>query len=378
MENKQTNSTIKSRAAVAFAPNQPLQIVEIDVEMPRKGEVLIRNTHTGVCHTDAFTLSGSDPEGVFPVVLGHEGAGVVVAVGEGVSSVKPGDHVIPLYTAECGECEFCRSGKTNLCVSVRDTQGKGLMPDGTTRFSYQGQPIYHYMGCSTFSEYSVVAEVSLAKINPEANHEQVCLLGCGVTTGIGAVHNTAKVQEGDSVAVFGLGAIGLAVVQGARQAKAGRIIVIDTNPAKFELAKHFGATDCLNPNDYDKSIKDVLLDINKWGIDHTFECIGNVNVMRQALESAHRGWGQSIIIGVAGAGQEISTRPFQLVTGRVWKGTAFGGVKGRSELPKMVEDSMKGDIELEPFVTHTLTLDQINEAFDLMHEGKSIRAVIHY
>ncbi|HGO7542009.1 TPA: S-(hydroxymethyl)glutathione dehydrogenase/class III alcohol dehydrogenase [Neisseria meningitidis] len=369
---------MKSRAAVAFAPNQPLQIVEIDVEMPRKGEVLIRNTHTGVCHTDAFTLSGSDPEGVFPVVLGHEGAGVVVAVGEGVSSVKPGDHVIPLYTAECGECEFCCSGKTNLCVSVRDTQGKGLMPDGTTRFSYQGQPIYHYMGCSTFSEYSVVAEVSLAKINPEANHEQVCLLGCGVTTGIGAVHNTAKVQEGDSVAVFGLGAIGLAVVQGARQAKAGRIIAIDTNPSKFELAKQFGATDCLSPNDYDKPIKDVLLDINKWGIDHTFECIGNVNVMRQALESAHRGWGQSIIIGVAGAGQEISTRPFQLVTGRVWKGSAFGGVKGRSELPKMVEDSMKGDIELEPFVTHTMTLDQINKAFDLMHEGKSIRAVIHY
>lgn len=378
MEMKQTDSSIKSRAAVAFAPNQPLQIVEIDVEMPRKGEVLIRNTHTGVCHTDAFTLSGSDPEGVFPVVLGHEGAGVVVAVGEGVSSVKPGDHVIPLYTAECGECEFCCSGKTNLCVSVRDTQGKGLMPDGTTRFSYQGQPIYHYMGCSTFSEYSVVAEVSLAKINPEANHEQVCLLGCGVTTGIGAVHNTAKVQEGDSVAVFGLGAIGLAVVQGARQAKAGRIIAIDTNPSKFELAKQFGATDCLNPNDYDKPIKDVLLGINKWGIDHTFECIGNVNVMRQALESAHRGWGQSIIIGVAGAGQEISTRPFQLVTGRVWKGSAFGGVKGRSELPKMVEDSMKGDIELEPFVTHTLTLDQINEAFELMHEGKSIRAIIHY
>lgn len=378
MEMKQTDSSIKSRAAVAFAPNQPLQIVEIDVEMLRKGEVLIRNTHTGVCHTDAFTLSGSDPEGVFPVVLGHEGAGVVVAVGEGVSSVKPGDHVIPLYTAECGECEFCLSGKTNLCVSVRDTQGKGLMPDGTTRFSYQGQPIYHYMGCSTFSEYSVVAEVSLAKINPEANHEQVCLLGCGVTTGIGAVHNTAKVQKGDSVAVFGLGAIGLAVVQGARQAKAGRIIAIDTNPSKFELAKQFGATDCLNPNDYDKPIKDVLLGINKWGIDHTFECIGNVNVMRQALESAHRGWGQSIIIGVAGAGQEISTRPFQLVTGRVWKGTAFGGVKGRSELPKMVEDSMKGDIQLEPFVTHTLTLDQINEAFELMHEGKSIRAVIHY
>lgn len=369
---------MKSRAAVAFAPGKPLEIVEIDVAPPKKGEVLIKVTHTGVCHTDAFTLSGDDPEGVFPVVLGHEGAGVVVEVGEGVTSVKPGDHVIPLYTAECGECEFCRSGKTNLCVAVRETQGKGLMPDGTTRFSYNGQPLYHYMGCSTFSEYTVVAEVSLAKINPEANHEHVCLLGCGVTTGIGAVHNTAKVQPGDSVAVFGLGAIGLAVVQGARQAKAGRIIAIDTNPKKFDLARRFGATDCINLNDYDKPIKDVLLDINKWGIDHTFECIGNVNVMRAALESAHRGWGQSVIIGVAGAGQEISTRPFQLVTGRVWKGSAFGGVKGRSQLPGMVEDAMKGDIDLEPFVTHTMSLDEINDAFDLMHEGKSIRTVIRY
>lgn len=349
---------MKSRAAVAFAPGKPLEIVEIDVAPPKKGEVLIKVTHTGVCHTDAFTLSGDDPEGVFPVVLGHEGAGVVVEVGEGVTSVKPGDHVIPLYTAECGECEFCRSGKTNLCVAVRETQGKGLMPDGTTRFSYNGQPLYHYMGCSTFSEYTVVAEVSLAKINPEANHEHVCLLGCGVTTGIGA--------------------IGLAVVQGARQAKAGRIIAIDTNPKKFELARRFGATDCINPNDYDKPIKDVLLDINKWGIDHTFECIGNVNVMRAALESAHRGWGQSVIIGVAGSGQEISTRPFQLVTGRVWKGSAFGGVKGRSQLPGMVEDAMKGDIDLEPFVTHTMSLDEINDAFDLMHEGKSIRTVIRY
>lgn len=369
---------MKSRAAVAFAPGQPLEIVEIDVEAPKKGEVLIRNTHTGVCHTDAFTLSGNDPEGVFPAVLGHEGAGIVVEVGEGVTSVKPGDHVIPLYTAECGECEFCKSGKTNLCVAVRETQGKGLMPDGTTRFSYKGQPIYHYMGCSTFSEYSVVAEVSLAKINPEANHEEVCLLGCGVTTGIGAVHNTAKVQEGDSVAIFGLGAIGLAAIQGAKQAKAGRIIAIDINPDKFELAREFGATDCINPKDYDKPIKDVLLDINKWGIDHTFECIGNVNVMRDALESAHRGWGQSIIIGVAGAGQEISTRPFQLVTGRVWKGSAFGGVKGRSELPGMVEDAMKGIIKLRPFVTHTMKLDQINEAFELLHEGKAIRTVINY
>uniref|UniRef100_A0A914YAX0 Enoyl reductase (ER) domain-containing protein n=1 Tax=Panagrolaimus superbus TaxID=310955 RepID=A0A914YAX0_9BILA len=330
---------MKSRAAVAFAPGKPLEIVEIDVAPPKKGEVLIKVTHTGVCHTDAFTLSGDDPEGVFPVVLGHEGAGVVVEVGEGVTSVKPGDHVIPLYTAECGEC---------------------LMPDGTTRFSYNGQPLYHYMGCSTFSEYTVVAEVSLAKINPEANHEHVCLLGCGVTTGIGAVHNTAKVQPGRA------------------SGEAGRIIAIDTNPKKFDLARRFGATDCINPNDYDKPIKDVLLDINKWGIDHTFECIGNVNVMRAALESAHRGWGQSVIIGVAGAGQEISTRPFQLVTGRVWKGSAFGGVKGRSQLPGMVEDAMKGDIDLEPFVTHTMSLDEINDAFDLMHEGKSIRTVIRY
>ncbi|MGN3436713.1 MULTISPECIES: S-(hydroxymethyl)glutathione dehydrogenase/class III alcohol dehydrogenase [Proteus] len=369
---------MKSRAAVAFGPGEPLKIVEVDVMPPKAGEVLIKISHTGVCHTDAFTLSGDDPEGVFPAILGHEGAGVVVEVGEGVTSVKPGDHVIPLYTAECGECLFCKSGKTNLCVAVRATQGKGLMPDGTTRFSYNGQPIYHYMGCSTFSEYTVVAEVSLAKINPEANHEEVCLLGCGVTTGIGAVHNTAKVQEGDSVAVFGLGGIGLAVLQGARQAQASRIFAIDTNPEKFALARQFGATDCLNPNDYDKPIQQVLVEMTQWGVDHTFECIGNVNVMRAALESAHRGWGQSIIIGVAGAGQEISTRPFQLVTGRSWKGTAFGGVKGRSQLPAMVEDAMKGNIELKPFVTHKLPLEKINEAFDLMHEGKSIRTVIHF
>ena len=369
---------MKSRAAVAFGPGKPLEIVEIDVEPPRAGEVLVKITHTGVCHTDAFTLSGEDPEGVFPAVLGHEGAGIVVEVGEGGTSVVPGDHVIPLYTAECGECLFCKSGKTNLCVAVRATQGKGVMPDGTTRFSYNGQPIFHYMGCSTFSEYTVVAEVSLAKINPEANHEHVCLLGCGVTTGIGAVHNTAKVQEGDSVAIFGLGGIGLAALQGARQAKAGRIIAIDTNPAKFELAKKFGATECLNPNDFDKPIQEVIIEMTGWGVDHSFECIGNVNVMRAALESSHRGWGQSVIIGVAGAGKEISTRPFQLVTGRQWKGSAFGGVKGRSELPGMVEDSMKGKIELEPFVTHTMELEKINDAFDLMHEGKSIRTVIHF
>jgi len=369
---------MKSRAAVAFAAGQPLQVVEIDVEPPRKGEVLVKITHTALCHTDAFTLSGEDPEGVFPAVLGHEGAGIVVEVGEGVTSVKPGDHVIPLYTAECGECLFCKSGKTNLCVAVRATQGKGVMPDGTTRFSYNGEPIYHYMGCSTFSEYTVVAEVSLAKINPEANPEHTCLLGCGVTTGIGAVHNTAKVAEGDTVAVFGLGAIGLAVIQGAKQAKAGRIIAIDTNPDKFALAQAMGATDCVNPKDHDKPIQQVIVEMTGWGVDHSFECIGNVEVMRAALECAHRGWGQSVIIGVAGAGKEIGTRPFQLVTGRKWMGTAFGGVKGRSQLPGMVEDAMRGDIDLAPFVTHTLPLERINEAFDLMHEGKSIRAVVRY
>lgn len=369
---------MKSRAAVAFGPGKPLEIVEIDVAAPQKGEVLIKITHTGVCHTDAFTLSGDDPEGVFPAVLGHEGAGIVIEVGEGVTSVKPGDHVIPLYTAECGECKFCLSGKTNLCSSVRETQGKGLMPDGTTRFSYNGEPIYHYMGTSTFSEYTVVAEVSLAKINPEAPPEKVCLLGCGVTTGIGAVHNTAKVKEGDTVAVFGLGGIGLAVLQGARQAKAGRIIAIDTNPAKFDLAREMGATDCVNPKDHQQPIQEVIVAMTDGGVDFSFECIGNVNVMRAALECCHKGWGESIIIGVAGAGQEISTRPFQLVTGRVWRGSAFGGVKGRSQLPGIVEQSMRGEIQLDPFVTHTMGLEDINKAFDLMHEGKSIRTVIHY
>lgn len=312
------------------------------------------------------------------MVLGHEGAGIVIEVGEGVTSLKPGDHVIPLYTAECGECLFCSSGKTNLCVAVRATQGKGLMPDGSSRFSFEGQPIFHYMGCSTFSEYTVVAEVSLAKVNPDANPEQVCLLGCGVTTGLGAVKNTANVQPGDSVAVFGLGGIGLAVVQGARQAQAGRIIAIDTNASKFELAKRFGATDCVNPKDFEKPIQQVIVEMTGWGVDHSFECIGNVQVMRAALECAHRGWGQSVIIGVAGAGQEISTRPFQLVTGRRWLGTAFGGVKGRTQLPGMVEQAMRGEIELAPFVTHTMPLERINEAFELMHSGQSIRSVIHY
>jgi S-(hydroxymethyl)glutathione dehydrogenase / alcohol dehydrogenase len=369
---------MKSRAAVAFEAGKPLQIVEIDVEPPRRGEVLVKITHSGVCHTDAFTLSGDDPEGIFPAVLGHEGAGIVMQVGEGVTSLKPGDHVIPLYTAECRECKFCLSGKTNLCQKVRATQGKGLMPDGTTRFSYQGKPIYHYMGCSTFSEYTVVGEISLAKINAAADPEKVCLLGCGVTTGLGAVHNTAKVKKGDTVAVFGLGGIGLAVVQGARQAGAARIIAVDTNPSKFGLARHFGATDCVNPKDFAKPIQEVIVEMTDGGVEFSFECIGNVHVMRAALECCHKGWGESIIIGVAGAGQEISTRPFQLVTGRVWRGSAFGGVKGRTQLPGMVEQAMSGEIELDPFVTHTMPLAQINEAFDLMHEGKSIRTVIHF
>ena len=369
---------MKSRAAVAFVKGEPLQIVEIDVAPPQAGEVMVKITHTAVCHTDAYTLSGDDPEGVFPAVLGHEGGGIVVQVGDSVTSVAVGDHVIPLYTPECRMCKFCLSGKTNLCQKIRATQGKGLMPDGTTRFSYEGKPLYHYMGTSTFSEYTVVAEISLAKINPIAPLGVMCLLGCGVTTGIGAVHNTAKVKEGDTVAVFGLGAIGLAVIQGARQAKAGRIIAIDTNPGKFDLAKTMGATDCINPKDFDKPIQDVIVAMTDGGVEFSFECIGNVHVMRAALECCHKGWGESIIIGVAGAGQEIATRPFQLVTGRVWRGSAFGGVKGRTQLPGMVEDAMRGDIDLDPFITHNMPLEQINEAFDLMHEGKSIRTVIHF
>ena len=370
---------MKSRAAVAFAPAKPLEIVELDVAPPKAGEVLVRIVATGVCHTDAFTLSGEDPEGNFPAVLGHEGGGIVEEVGEGVTSVKPGDHVIPLYTAECGKCKFCLSGKTNLCQAVRATQGKGLMPDGTTRFSLDGKPIFHYMGTSTFSEYTVVPEISLAVINKDAPLEKVCLLGCGVTTGIGAVKNTAKVEAGSTVAVFGLGGIGLAVIQGAVMAKAGRIIAIDVNPEKFELARQMGATDCVNPKDHgDTPIQDVIVEMTDGGVDYSFECIGNVKVMRAALECCHKGWGESTIIGVAGAGQEICTRPFQLVTGRVWRGSAFGGVKGRSQLPGMVEQAMHGEIALDPFITHTMPLERINEAFDLMHEGKSIRTVIHF
>lgn len=369
---------MKTRAAVAWEPGKPLSIEEVDLMPPQKGEVLVRIVATGVCHTDAYTLSGDDAEGVFPAILGHEGAGIVEAVGEGVTSLQVGDHVIPLYTAECGECKFCKSGKTNLCQAVRATQGKGLMPDGTPRFFKDGKPIFHYMGCSTFAEHTVVPEISLAKISKEAPLEKVCLLGCGVTTGMGAVKNTAKVQEGDTVAVFGLGGIGLAVIIGAVQAKASRIIAIDINEDKFEIAKKLGATDCVNPSKFDQPIQDVIVEMTDGGVDFSFECIGNVKVMRSALECCHKGWGESVIIGVAPAGAEISTRPFQLVTGRVWKGSAFGGVKGRSQLPGIVEQYLNGEFELDTFITHTMGLDDINHAFDLMHEGKSIRSVILY
>ena len=368
---------IKSKAAVAWGPGEPLKMEEVDVELPKKGEVLVRIVATGVCHTDAFTLSGDDPEGVFPSILGHEGGGIVEMVGEGVTSVEVGDHVIPLYTAECGECKFCKSGKTNLCQAVRETQGKGLMPDGTSRFSKNGEPIYHYMGCSTFSEYTVLPEISLAKVNKSAPLDEVCLLGCGVTTGMGAVLKTAKVQEGDTVAIFGLGGIGLSAIIGARMAGAGRIICIDINESKFDLAKQLGATDLVNPKNFDKPIQEVIVEMTDGGVDYSFECIGNVNVMRSALECCHKGWGESVIIGVAGAGQEISTRPFQLVTGRVWRGSAFGGVKGRSELPGIVEQYLNGDFGLQEFITHTMGLDDINNAFDLMHKGESIRSVVH-
>ena len=369
---------MKARAAVAVEAGHPLVIEEIDVAAPKAGEVLVQMVATGVCHTDAFTLSGDDPEGLFPCVLGHEGGGIVVEVGEGVTTLSPGDHVIPLYTAECGQCKFCLSGKTNLCSAVRATQGQGLMPDGTGRFSLKGKSLYHYMGTSTFSEYSVIAEVSLAKISPAAPLDKVCLLGCGVTTGIGAVINTAKVEPGATIAVFGLGGIGLSVIQGAVMAKAGRIIAVDTNPAKFKMATLLGATDCVNPKDHSGPISEVLIDMTDGGVDYSFECVGNVNLMREALECCHKGWGESIIIGVAGAGQEISTRPFQLVTGRVWRGTAFGGVKGRSQLPGMVDQYMSGEIKLDELITYTMPLEAINDAFDHMHAGRSIRSVVHF
>ncbi len=370
---------IKSKAAVAWAPGQPLSIEEVDVMPPQAGEALLRVVASGVCHTDAFTLSGDDPEGIFPVILGHEGGAIVEQVGEGVTSVAVGDHVIPLYTPECGKCKFCTSGKTNLCQKIRETQGKGLMPDSTSRFFKDGKPIHHYMGCSTFSEYTVIPEIALAKVSKEAALEEICLLGCGVTTGMGAVMNTAKVEEGATVAIFGLGGIGLSAIIGATMAKASRIIGIDINERKFDLARKLGATDCINPTDYgDKPIQDVIIELTDGGVDYSFECVGNVNLMRSALECCHKGWGESVVIGVAGAGQEISTRPFQLVTGRVWRGSAFGGVKGRSELPGFVERYLQGEFKLDDFITHTMGLEDINKAFDLMREGKSIRSVIHF
>ncbi len=369
---------MRSRAAVAWGAGKPLSIEEIQVDAPKAGEVLVKIVATGVCHTDAFTLSGKDPEGLFPVILGHEGGGIVQDVGAGVSSVKAGDHVIPLYTPECGECKFCKSGKTNLCQKIRATQGKGVMPDGTTRFSAQGKPILHYMGTSTFSEYTVLPEISVAKINPKAPLDKVCLLGCGITTGIGAVLNTAKVTPGSTVAVFGLGGIGLSVVQGAVMAQCSRIIAIDTNPDKFSMAMALGATDCINPKDHDGPVQQVIVDLTDGGVDYSFECIGNVNVMRSALECCHKGWGESVIIGVAGAGEEIRTRPFQLVTGRVWRGSAFGGVKGRSQLPGFVERYLHGEIKIDEMITEVLPLEEINKAFDLMHEGKVVRSVIRF
>ena len=367
---------MKARAAVAWEPKKPLVIEEIDVEGPKEGEVLLKVVASGVCHTDAFTLSGDDPEGAFPCVLGHEGGCEVVECGPGVKELKPGDHVIPLYIPECGECEYCRSTKTNLCQSIAATVWTGYMPDHTRRFSHKGTPLFHYMGCSTFAEYTVVPEIALAKINPAAPLDKVCLLGCGVTTGIGAVLNTAKVEPGSTVAVFGLGGIGLSVIQGAVMAKAGRIIAVDLNPDKFAMATALGATDTLNPAETGGDAVEAIKEMTNGGVDYSFECIGNVKVMRQALECCHMGWGVSTIIGVAGAGQEIQTRPFQLVTGRTWKGTAFGGVKGRSQLPGYEENYLQGQIELDRMVTHTMPLEDINTAFDLMHEGKSIRSVI--
>ncbi|HRX70685.1 MAG: S-(hydroxymethyl)glutathione dehydrogenase/class III alcohol dehydrogenase [Gammaproteobacteria bacterium] len=367
---------MKARAAVAWEPQKPLVIEEVDVAGPKEGEVLLKVIATGVCHTDAFTLSGDDPEGAFPCILGHEGGCEVVECGPGVKHLKPGDHVIPLYIPECGECEYCRSSKTNLCQSIAATVWTGYMPDHTRRFSCRGTPLFHYMGCSTFAEYTVVPEIALAKINPAAPLDKVCLLGCGVTTGIGAVLNTAKVEPGSTVAVFGLGGIGLSVIQGAVMAQAGRIIAVDTNPDKFAIATALGATDTLNPTQISGNVVDAIKEMTNGGVDYSFECIGNVEVMRQALECCHMGWGVSTIIGVAGAGQEIRTRPFQLVTGRTWKGTAFGGVKGRSQLPGYVENYLQGKIELDRMVTHIFPLEQINTAFDLMHEGKSIRSVI--
>jgi S-(hydroxymethyl)glutathione dehydrogenase/alcohol dehydrogenase len=368
---------MKTRAAVALQAGKALEILEVDLEGPKAGEVMVELKATGVCHTDAFTLSGDDPEGAFPAILGHEGAGVVVEVGSGVETLKPGDTVIPLYTPECRECEFCLHPKTNLCQAIRSTQGQGLMPDGTSRFSFDGKPILHYMGCSTFSNYTVLPEIAVAKIRADAPFDKVCYVGCGVTTGIGAVVLDAKVEIGSTVVVFGLGGIGLNVIQGARLAGADKIIGIDLNPSKVELAKKFGMTDFINPEEVD-NVVEAVVDATNGGVDYSFECIGNVNTMRQALECTHKGWGESFIIGVAGAGQEISTRPFQLVTGRSWRGTAFGGARGRTDVPKIVDWYMEGKINIDDLITHTMPLDEINKAFDLMHAGESIRSVVLY
>jgi len=368
---------MKTRAAVAFAAGQPLQVMEVDLDGPKPGEVLIELKASGVCHTDAFTLSGDDPEGVFPAILGHEGAGIVVDVGAGVKSVKPGDSVIPLYTPECRECKFCLHPKTNLCQAIRVTQGQGLMPDGSSRFTLDGKPILHYMGCSTFANYTVLPEIAVAKIRNDAPFDKVCYIGCGVTTGVGAVVFDAKVEVGANIAVFGLGGIGLNVIQGARIAGANKIIGVDINPAKVGLARQFGMTDFVNPKAVD-NVVEVIAGLTDGGVDYSFECIGNVATMRQALECCHKGWGQSFIIGVAGAGQEIATRPFQLVTGRVWRGTAFGGARGRTDVPKIVDWYMEGKLNIDDLITHTMPLDDINKAFDLMHSGESIRSVVLY
>ena len=368
---------MKSRAAVAFEAGKPLEIAEVDVGGPSAGEVMVEIKATGICHTDAFTLSGDDPEGAFPAILGHEGAGVVVEVGEGVKGLKVGDHVIPLYTPECRTCNFCLNPKTNLCQAIRETQGQGLMPDRTSRFSLDGEPILHYMGCSTFSNYTVLPEIAVAKVREDAPFDKICYIGCGVTTGIGAVAFTMNVEPGATVAVFGLGGIGLNVIQGAKLVGARRIIGVDLNADKKALATQFGMTDFVNPSEVD-DVVDHLIQVTGGGVDYSFECIGNVNVMRQALECCHKGWGQSCIIGVAGAGQEISTRPFQLVTGRSWRGTAFGGARGRTDVPKIVDWYMEGKIHIDEMITHTMPLTEINTAFDLMHEGKSIRSVVTY
>ena len=366
------------RAAVAFEAGSPLTIETVQLEGPKAGEVLVEIKATGICHTDAFTLSGADPEGIFPAILGHEGAGVVVDTGPGVTSVAKGDHVIPLYTPECRQCEYCTSGKTNLCQAIRTTQGQGLMPDGTSRFSIGGKPIFHYMGTSTFANYTVLPEIALAKIRRDAPFDKVCYIGCGVTTGLGAVMNTAKVEAGSNVVIFGLGGIGLNVVQGARMVGADRIVGVDINPDKRALAENFGMTDFVNPAEVEGDLVEYLVDITKGGADYSFECIGNVEVMRQALECCHKGWGVSVIIGVAPAGAEIATRPFQLVTGRQWKGTAFGGAKGRTDVPRIVDWYMDGKINIDDLITHTMPLDRINDAFDLMHAGKSIRSVVTF